>query len=314
MKVLAVDDDPFILELLPAMFEQADVSDLFTAPSPQAALDKIATSSRPFDCLLLDVDMPGMNGIELCRHIRAIPGYEHKPILMLTAKTDSLSIENAFAAGANDYISKPFNLKDIYNRMRVAERLLVASKTIKGIQDCATTQGNGIGKHEFEVCEKLHLGSIDRLVLSFSLGNYITQLDRQDLANYQVFCVAIDDADTLYGQTSSQEYLNALTTLAETLSELITCPHMLMSYEGAGSFLCITRDPSLPDWKQIEAALQQKMDAKHSFETGDTKYPVELSVGTPIPPNANRTQRVKKTFERALARAQMRYATKCAAA
>ena len=133
MKILAVDDDPFILELLPAMFEQADLNDLHTAPSGPAALDMIKAQKVPFDCLLLDVDMPEMDGIELCRRIRTVPGYEDKPVLMLTAKTDSISIEKAFAAGANDYIAKPFNLKDIYNRIRVAERLLVSSKTIKRI-------------------------------------------------------------------------------------------------------------------------------------------------------------------------------------
>ena len=314
MKILAVDDDPFILELLPAMFEQADLNDLHTAPSGPAALDKIKAQKVPFDCLLLDVDMPEMDGIELCRRIRTVPGYEDKPILMLTAKTDSISIEKAFAAGANDYIAKPFNLKDIYNRIRVAERLLVSSKTIKRIDaNDLSKEGTQVAE-DITLADKVFLANVGRLILSFSLGNYITQLDRSELDNYQVFGVSIDDAERIFEETSQQGFLHILTSVAETLTDLITCPHLLMSYEGNGAFLCITRDPNLPEWDRMEAGLQAKLDALNLLSDDLKQESISLSVGTPIAPNANRTQRVKKTFERALSRAEMRYASKCAAA
>ena len=314
MKILAVDDDPFILELLPAMFEQADLNDLHTAPSGPAALDMIKAQKVPFDCMLLDVDMPEMDGIELCRRIRTVPGYEDKPILMLTAKTDSISIEKAFAAGANDYIAKPFNLKDIYNRIRVAERLLVSSKTIKRIDASDLSKEGTQVAEDITLADKVFLANVGRLILSFSLGNYITQLDRSELDNYQVFGVSIDDAERIFEQTSQQGFLHLLTSVAETLTDLITCPHLLMSYEGNGAFLCITRDPNLPEWDRMEAGLQAKLDALNLLSDDLTADSISLSVGTPIAPNANRTQRVKKTFERALSRAEMRYASKCAAA
>lgn len=314
MKILAVDDDPFILELLPAMFEQADLNDLHTAPSGPAALDMIKAQKVPFDCLLLDVDMPEMDGIELCRRIRTVPGYEDKPILMLTAKTDSISIEKAFAAGANDYIAKPFNLKDIYNRIRVAERLLVSSKTIKRIDASDLSKEGTQVPEDITLADKVFLANVGRLILSFSLGNYITQLDRSELDNYQVFGVSIDDAERIFEETSQQEFLHILTSVAETLTDLITCPHLLMSYEGNGAFLCITRDPNLPEWDRMEAGLQAKLDALNLLNDDLKQESINLSVGTPIAPNANRTQRVKKTFERALSRAEMRYASKCAAA
>ena len=314
MKILAVDDDPFILELLPAMFEQADLNDLHTAPSGPAALDMIKAQKVPFDCLLLDVDMPEMDGIELCRRIRTVPGYEDKPVLMLTAKTDSISIEKAFAAGANDYIAKPFNLKDIYNRIRVAERLLVSSKTIKRIDASDLSKEGTQVPEDITLADKVFLANVGRLILSFSLGNYITQLDRSELDNYQVFGVSIDDAERIFEETSQQGFLHILTSVAETLTDLITCPHLLMSYEGNGAFLCITRDPNLPEWDRMEAGLQAKLDALNLLSDDLKQESISLSVGTPIAPNANRTQRVKKTFERALSRAEMRYASKCAAA
>jgi CheY-like chemotaxis protein len=296
------------------MFEQADLNDLHTAPSGPAALDMIKAQKVPFDCMLLDVDMPEMDGIELCRRIRTVPGYEDKPILMLTAKTDSISIEKAFAAGANDYIAKPFNLKDIYNRIRVAERLLVSSKTIKRIDANDLSKEGTQVPEDITLGDKVFLANVGRLILSFSLGNYITQLDRSELDNYQVFGVSIDDAERIFEQTSQQGFLHLLTSVAETLTDLITCPHLLMSYEGNGAFLCITRDPNLPEWDRMEAGLQAKLDALDLLSDDLKQESISLSVGTPIAPNANRTQRVKKTFERALSRAEMRYASKCAAA
>ncbi|EAP79133.1 two-component response regulator protein [Sulfitobacter sp. NAS-14.1] len=296
------------------MFEQADLNDLHTAPSGPAALDMIKAQKVPFDCLLLDVDMPEMDGIELCRRIRTVPGYEDKPVLMLTAKTDSISIEKAFAAGANDYIAKPFNLKDIYNRIRVAERLLVSSKTIKRIDASDLSKEGTQVAEDITLADKVFLANVGRLILSFSLGNYITQLDRSELDNYQVFGVSIDDAERIFEETSQQGFLHILTSVAETLTDLITCPHLLMSYEGNGAFLCITRDPNLPEWDRMEAGLQAKLDALNLLSDDLKQESISLSVGTPIAPNANRTQRVKKTFERALSRAEMRYASKCAAA
>ena len=148
------------------MFEQADLNDLHTAPSGPAALDMIKAQKVPFDCMLLDVDMPEMDGIELCRRIRTVPGYEDKPILMLTAKTDSMSIEKAFAAGANDYIAKPFNLKDIYNRIRVAERLLVSSKTIKRIDASDLSKEGRQVAEGITLADKVFLANVGRLILS----------------------------------------------------------------------------------------------------------------------------------------------------
>ncbi len=314
MKILAVDDDPIVLELITSAFSRVEMSSVHTASGAADALKKIARADPPYDCFLLDVDMPRMDGIELCKRIRQVPGYVEKPILMLTAKTDSVSIENSFAAGANDYIAKPFNLKDIQNRMRVAERLLETSKTIKRVDPGKIPPRAARGQHDFGLHEKLHLAHVDRVILSFSLGNYLIQLDRKDLDNHQVFCVALDDAASVYHASTSYEFATILSDLADAISDVVTCPHLLMSYEGNGSFLCITCDPNLPGWDKIEKALQRKLDDAGPLLPVEFDTPVAVSVGTPIAPNANRTQRVKKTADRALGRAKMRYATKFAAA
>ena len=95
MRILAVDDEPSILELLTTFLESEDDNDIVTASSGKQALAIIETSEIQFDCILVDIQMPEMNGITLCENIRAVPGYFHVPIIMLTAMSQKSYIEKA---------------------------------------------------------------------------------------------------------------------------------------------------------------------------------------------------------------------------
>ena len=128
MRILAVDDDHFIRELLPLVFAEAGIPSIDIAASGSEALEMIREAPKLYEFLLLDIMMPEMDGIELCQRVRRIPGYRDTPILMLTAKTDIASIEQAFAAGANDYVTKPFDVKEIANRVHVAQRLFLSAQ------------------------------------------------------------------------------------------------------------------------------------------------------------------------------------------
>ena len=66
MKILAVDDDPFILELLPMIAAKAGFMDVTTTPSGELAQQAMKDAAPPFECLLFDINMPNMNGIDLC--------------------------------------------------------------------------------------------------------------------------------------------------------------------------------------------------------------------------------------------------------
>lgn len=130
MKILAVDDDPCLLDLLKAVLENSGYSDVLTCSSPTKALEMMKLDGADFDCLLLDIQMPEMDGIELCRRVRAIPGFEETPIIMITAMTEKSYIARAFMAGATDYIAKPFDVIEIGARIRVAGKLNAANAVL----------------------------------------------------------------------------------------------------------------------------------------------------------------------------------------
>ena len=109
-KVLVVDDDSDILELLSYNLEKEGY-DVKTANSGQKAVD-IANLFLP-NLILLDIMMPGMDGVETCRLLRENQTLVETHILFLTARSEEYSEVAAFDAGADDYIKKPFDIEKI---------------------------------------------------------------------------------------------------------------------------------------------------------------------------------------------------------
>lgn len=128
MRILAVDDDDLTLAILPILLADAGFENVTLCNSSDAALACIENSKNPFDCFFFDISMPFMHGIELCRRVRVLPGYSRTPIIMLTALSEQSDINEAFAAGATDYITKPFNLLEIGARARKAQKLYTSIK------------------------------------------------------------------------------------------------------------------------------------------------------------------------------------------
>ena len=124
MRDLAVDDDAFVLEILRVLVARTGYPEIVTAVSAGAALECIAAATIPFQCILLDVQMPGMGGIEFCDLLRQLPDYNECPIIMVTAMTDRKFMDQAYAAGATDYVTKPFDFEKLTSRLSLAERLI----------------------------------------------------------------------------------------------------------------------------------------------------------------------------------------------
>jgi two-component system response regulator MtrA len=111
-RVLVVDDDPALAEMLTIVL-RGEGFDTAVVGDGTRALPAVR-DLRP-DVVLLDLMLPGMNGIDVCRAIRTESGV---PIVMLTAKTDTVDIVLGLESGADDYIVKPFSPKELVARVR----------------------------------------------------------------------------------------------------------------------------------------------------------------------------------------------------
>lgn len=116
-KILVVEDDPSIREALVAALE-LDGHETQTANDGLTAVN-LATAQR-FDLILLDLMLPGLNGYDVCRRIRA--NDRIVPIIMVTAKGDEIDKVLGLELGADDYVVKPFGLRELLARVHVALR------------------------------------------------------------------------------------------------------------------------------------------------------------------------------------------------
>ena len=117
MKILIVDDEPDLLSTVEYRLKFADC-DVVTASNGQEGLEK-AASEKP-DLILLDTNMPVMNGHQMLEHLRANPELKHIPVIMLTALCEPRDIAAASALGISDYITKPFDFTQLMEKVRAA--------------------------------------------------------------------------------------------------------------------------------------------------------------------------------------------------
>jgi len=112
--ILIVEDEEDVALLLMHRLKRAGY-DVTSRPDGESGLEAALTLCP--DLVLLDWMLPGRSGIDVCAAVRANPETATTPVIMLTARTQSSDVDQATAAGANDYIIKPFGAKDLLDRI-----------------------------------------------------------------------------------------------------------------------------------------------------------------------------------------------------
>lgn len=118
-RILFVDDDPILREFAQVHLttESAEVE---TASDGNGALEALARSTP--DIVLLDLEMPQMDGFEVLARMRAQPAYAHLPVIVVTGREDVAAIDRAYQAGATAFVSKPINWRLINYQIRYVHR------------------------------------------------------------------------------------------------------------------------------------------------------------------------------------------------
>lgn len=239
MRILAVDDDPAFLLLLESVLKEAGYEDVETAADADTALQRINDADKPHDCFLLDIQMPGLNGIELCQLIREMPAHPITPVLMLTAMLDDTSINDAFSAGASDYVTKPLNGLELGARIRSARLLTEQTRRSMGLEKSAERMKARLDTMmQASLSEALRLDPDSGCVSQRDLENALCLLPGKIFA-LEAFALRVDGIEELHAQLSQERFRAFLSAVAVGLTRALAPRQHYLSYAGDGVFGCV---------------------------------------------------------------------------
>ena len=291
MKILVVDDDQIASDLLKSCLNEAGLSDLTFASSAEDAEGYIENSRNQFECILLDIAMPEKDGITLCREIRQKESYLTIPIIMITSMKDAGSIEQAFAKGATDYITKPYQFSDVVTRIGIAHRAVAERRAALNSLELMRTsersyklRANGNTRRSATVDQSVWKvgGDVDALSNLEVLENIITRMVQAEGCEIGVIGIRVESLDASYTSLTQIKRDSTVTSLLESLISYSTGYKVFLSYVGDGTFVAASDQVRYSSSEVIEQEILNEMRVFDQLSGHpELGYP-EIAVGQPI--------------------------------
>lgn len=270
MRVLAVDDDARFLEIFRDALTALGSFDITSVDSGAAALE-VLQNRHPggFDIIFLDILMPHMDGVELCRRIRAVPEYAQTPILMLTAAQGRQWIYDAFDAGANDYISKPLDRLELETRINNARRLVAWN---------AQTIAEDEIEYASDVPIYACLSGVPGLLDTVSLHNFVLQLSRFDLLFLGSLAISFPDIPIVRWSVGVGEFRSLLRAYSDAIREACGAENAMVGYVEDGTFILVGELPRKCDPIRIRQRLEARLGKADLRYVDGTPAPTEFEI------------------------------------
>lgn len=239
LDILLAEDEPDLRALVTIALRSAGNCTVISAGDAPSALRAIDERERPFDLVLLDIQMPGTTGTELCRILRGTPGYEQVPILMLTAMSEQQYLQDAFAAGANDYIAKPFDLEDVKARLMHARQVGQNRAPLQsGPRDALIRNEAHPPREVIRALEDdVAIPSARRFVTRDTFETFILQAVQRAQMPLTLRALKIAGAHDLFSRLAPEDFQKVVVEVARLISDQTTGSHDILSHLGNGMFV-----------------------------------------------------------------------------
>ncbi|MGB3773667.1 MAG: response regulator [Leeuwenhoekiella sp.] len=240
MKLLLVDDDPIFLSLLMVSLTELGYDDVVTATSGEEAMERLKKSEQ-IDCFLIDIEMDGMDGIELCQNIRKTQRYRDAVVVMVTARRDRPTINSAFKLGASGYLSKPINLQTLNSCLDEAaiiwnrNKILVESRTEidAPLDPEAFAASSPYNQIEFR--------DIPNVIRLPAMMNYLGNISREMIFDSMSLQFQLPEYSEMRAANGADECYLVLADAAEAISIALRAVDPMITYTGGGRFVAVIK-------------------------------------------------------------------------
>ncbi|MEI6206384.1 MAG: response regulator [Desulfuromonadales bacterium] len=253
-RILCVDDEPFNLELLEALLETRGYDILLAVNGPDA-LEQIRTEQ--IDLCLLDVMMPEMDGFEVCRRIKSDEEHVNIPVIMITAYADKENRIRGIEAGAEDFISKPFDGTEVLSRVSMLLRVKKANDQLHSAYQNINRLTN-FGKQISLNFNPLHYHFMDNIKLIIS---QIIAVSPEQIDHPQRVLVALHN---LNGESTCHLFSHSNGAITMTSLPPSICRHLERLASGIES-VWLNQSDLQDGYQELQAKLGEHMAIPHNM-------------------------------------------------
>ena len=281
--ILIVDDTPANLRLLAGMLTQQNYK---ARPTPRASAALKSAQLSPPDLILLDINMPEMNGYEVCRRLKADERTCDIPIIFISALGEINDKVKAFAAGGVDYITKPFQIEEVLARV---ETHLTLRRLQQQLQDANEVLEQRVAERTAQLeARTVELAQLNEAYECFVPREFLQLLHKDNIIHVKLgdqiqqsmsvmFC-DIRSFTTLSEKMTPQENFNFLNSYLSRVSPIIRQHNgFIDKYIGDAVMALFPNNPE----DAVQCAIQMLHEVKHyNIERKATDYePIEIGIG-----------------------------------
>jgi|GEM_PF-377296 len=281
MRIVCVDDDPIFQAVMSEYLRELGHTSVQTFSDPLLVARMAAEGTIAGDVFLLDLEMPGMTGAELCAALRASPMHRSTPIIMVSSVKERERVRGALATGASDFLNKPLDQIELRARLSMVERILTERRRNFALEaqiDDLRDEPEFAFGFQDAVLPNAEDGVVDYLLLE----NELMSLGWSALPGTAVLCLRVQNASWAYANLDRVDYVDFLAEAAELILGALPAARYRLAYAGAGDFLAVLDRQNRIDPIDLQLALDRAQGAEwESYRMLGIPAP-EFSVGLPV--------------------------------
>lgn len=257
LRILVVDDEPDVCSLLATALQAANTCKVSAAHNAMEALTALGEEDQPFDGIFLDIQMPRTTGIELCAIIRSTPGYGDVPIIMLTAMTERHFLHRAYANGADDYITKPFEIEELRSKLLKEGWLRKRRNHLKAGRASLGSSTANAGREVINALEDaVLLPAINRSIRRDAFQNYLLQAKARQGPALSIRAIKVAAIHDIFSRLSTAEYQQLMDKIASCVSVLTEPSDDVITHLGNGILLTACEGRSALTRDELQSSLR----------------------------------------------------------